>query len=71
MLDLFPMEYYRDKRLRRFEIAYVAEAHYGDELRFYCETDDSLTYRVRITRSNASLPEEVETCRCMLRFTDR
>lgn len=71
VLDLFPMEYYRDKRLLRFEIAYVAEAHYGDELRFYCETDDSLTYRVRITRSNAELPEEVETCRCMLRFIDR
>lgn len=71
VLDLFPLEFYRDKRLLRFEIAYVAEAHYGDELRFYCETDDDLTYRVRITRSNASLPEEVETCRCMLRFTDR
>ena len=71
VLDLFPMEYYRDKRLRRFEIAYVAEAHYGDELRFYCETDDDLTYRVRITRSNAEVAEEIETCRCMLRFTDR
>ena len=71
VLDLFPLEFYRDKRVLRFEIAYVAEAHYGDELRFYCETDDDLTYRVRITRSNAEVAEEIETCRCMLRFTDR
>jgi len=71
VLDLFPLSLYSEKRLLRFEIAYVAEAHYGDELRFYSETDDNLIYKVRITRSNADNPDEVETCRCMLRFTEK
>ncbi len=71
VLDLFPLSLYQEKQLKRFEIAYVAEAHYGDELRFYCESDDRLEYRVRITRRSADSEEETETCRCMLRFADR
>lgn len=71
VLDLFPLSLYKELRLARFDIAYVAEAHYGDELRFYSETDDNRVYRVRITRSNPESVEEVETCRCMLCFTDK
>lgn len=35
ILDLFPISFYKEKRIRRFEIAYVAEGYYGDELSFY------------------------------------
>lgn len=34
ILDLFPIEMYKTKRIRRFEMAYVAESYYGDELSF-------------------------------------
>lgn len=34
ILDLFPLEMYKTKRIRRFEMAYVAESYYGDELSF-------------------------------------
>lgn len=33
-LNLFPLEMFREKSLRRFEVAYVAESYYGDTLCF-------------------------------------
>ena len=39
ILDLFPLEQYRQKRIRRFEMAYVAESYYDDQLDFYLETE--------------------------------
>jgi acyl-ACP thioesterase len=41
VLDLFPVELYRTKHLRRFEIAYVAESCYGDRLDFILSEDKS------------------------------
>lgn len=35
ILDLFPLELYRKKRIRRFEMAYVAESYFGDTLSFF------------------------------------
>ena len=35
ILDLFPMEWFRQKTVKRFEVAYVAESYYGDTLSFY------------------------------------
>ncbi len=37
VLDLWPIDWYRSHAIRRFEIAYVAEAHAGDSLSFYRE----------------------------------
>ena len=37
ILDLFPMETFKDKQIKRFEMAYVAESYYGDTLLFYKE----------------------------------
>ena len=34
ILDLFPIDLYKSKRIQRFEMAYVAESYYGDELFF-------------------------------------
>ena len=37
ILDLFPLEMFREKQLRRFEIAYMAESYYGDTLGLFME----------------------------------
>lgn len=37
ILDLFDLDYYRTHFLQRFEVAYVAESHQGDQLNFYLE----------------------------------
>jgi acyl-ACP thioesterase len=68
VLDLFPLEWYASHRLHRFEIAYVAEAHAGDTLRFYRETADGLTFVVRIARKGDDRQEEVEICRSLVKF---
>jgi acyl-ACP thioesterase len=65
VLDLFPIVWYKEHPLKRFDIAYVAEAHQGDRLHFYQEqdADDALAFKIRITKSTAEGGEEVETCR--------
>ena len=68
MLDLWPVEWYRDHRLKRFEIAYVAEAHGGDRLSFYREampaTDSGAQeFCVRIVRTDGT-----ECCRSKVKF---
>ena len=70
VLDLFPLEWYREHPLKRFDIAYVAEAHQGDRLNFYQEqdADDGLSYKIRITKTVADGGGEVETCRSKVKF---
>ena len=68
VLDLWNLEWYREHRIQRFEIAYVAEAHEGDQLSFYMEKEEdndasSLTYNVRIVRT-----DDVECCRSKVKF---
>ena len=65
-LDLFPVEWYATHRLRRFDIAYVAESHAGDRLNFYQETTDELTFNIRITKGCEG--NETEVVRCSLKF---
>ncbi len=50
VLDLWPLDWYRQWYLKRFEIAYVAEAHQGDRLSFFREQTGEYEYCVRITR---------------------
>ena len=54
VLDLWPLDWYRDHQIRRFEIAYVAEAHGGDQLSFYREQTGDNEYCVRIVRSDGT-----------------
>lgn len=63
ILDLFPIEFYKAMRIRRFEIAYVAESYYGDELKFYKEEADSGEYNIEVKKNN----EEV-VCRSKVFF---
>lgn len=63
ILDLFPMDMFREKQIKRFEMAYVAESYYGDKLSFYREQVGGDEYDIEV-RKNAG---EV-VCRSKLRF---
>ena len=63
VLDLWPADWYREHRIRRFEIAYVAEAHAGDKLSFYSEPTAGDAYCIRIVRSDGT-----ECCRSKVTF---
>jgi acyl-ACP thioesterase len=39
ILDLLPLEKHREERLKRFEIAYITESYFGDQLDIYMDED--------------------------------
>jgi medium-chain acyl-[acyl-carrier-protein] hydrolase len=58
VLDLFPMDLYQKKRIRRYEIAYVAESYYGDKLDFYLSKDKTSeleTYDIEIKKNGTDV----------------
>ena len=63
VLDLWPLDWYREHAVKRFEIAYVAEAHAGDQLSFYRETVGDNEFCVRIVRNDGT-----ECCRSKVVF---
>lgn len=71
VLDLFPVSWYSEYHLRRFEIAYVAESHGGDKLSFYVEQTGEEEYCVRIAKSEENSENDVEVCRCKLCFVKK
>ena len=64
VLDLWPLEWYREHGLRRFEIAYVAEAHQGDRLSLYREQAAGNEFCVRICKD-----DDTEVCRSKVVFS--
>lgn len=52
ILDLFSLDVFQEKSLKRFEIAYVAESYYGDTLNFYVEEKNVNEYDVEVKRNN-------------------
>jgi acyl-ACP thioesterase len=66
VLDLWPLDWYRTHRVRRIEIAYVAEAHGGDQLSFYSEETAPNAYSIRIARTDGT-----EVARSHVVFIDR
>ena len=70
VLDIFPTDIFRQKRVKRFDIAYVAESHAGDTLRFYKEFGaDENEVLVRISKITDEC--ETECVRSMVTFVDR
>lgn len=63
ILDLFPLEMFSQHRIRRFEIAYVAESYYGDQLSFYLDDPGNGTYTVEVKKNG-----EETVCRSKLTF---
>ena len=69
ILNLRNSDWYAAHPLRRFDIAYVSEAHLGDELCLFVETvAEGREYAVRVTRRSATDEEPVEACRCLIVF---
>ncbi|MBR6979451.1 MAG: acyl-[Prevotella sp.] len=68
ILNLFSLDWYASHQLHRLEIAYVAEAHYGDSVKLYRhDTDDGLTTSVRMVKDDQD-GQEVEICRALVKF---
>ena len=71
ILDLFTLSHFEKYHLRRLDIAYVAESHYGDTLRLYRQDEAGETL-VRITKVAADPDaEEQEVLRCSLVWQPR
>ena len=68
VLNLFSLDHHRLHPLRRLDIAYGAESHYGDTLTFSRACDDGGASLVRITKSDADGSASEEACRCRLIF---
>lgn len=68
VLDLFNINMYKEFRLKRFDIAYVAESYCGDKLNFYREAVGDGEYCIRITRKRENETNEVEVCRSKVKF---
>ena len=68
VLDLWDIDWYRSHRVRRFDIAYVAECHQGDSLRFYREQTGENEYCVRICKSVPDSESEEEVVRSKILF---
>lgn len=64
ILDLFPIELLREKRIRRFEMAYVAESYYGDTLIFKKERTGENEYNIATGKDSGE-----EVCRAKVIFT--
>lgn len=69
ILDLFSVDYYRNHRIQRFEVAYVAETRQGDKLRIYREqAQGEETYDFKLTKLAPGSDEEVEVVRSKVKF---
>ena len=68
MLDLWDMDWYRQHQIKRFEIAYVAEAHAGDRLCFYREQTGDNEFCIQIVKTEPNSDESIEVCRSKVTF---
>ena len=55
ILDLFPMEMFRERSVRRFEMAYVAESYYGDRLTFCRGQKSGNEYDIEVKKNGTEV----------------
>jgi len=65
VMDLYSLDYLREHRLKRFEIAYVTESYCGETLSLYRESEAEGCDCVEIRHADGSA-----VCRCKLVFGD-
>ena len=66
ILDLFPLDLFKEKRVRRFEIAYMAESYFGEQLFFFVDKEaDSDNYDVEVRKESGEA-----VCRSKVMFTE-
>ena len=63
ILDLFPLDLYKQQHIRRFEMAYVAESYYGDTLSLYHDDEGEGMHQVEIRKNGSET-----VCRSKLVF---
>lgn len=68
ILDLWDIDWYRSHSLKRLEIAYIAEAHYGDTLSFFCDEERDGVFSVRVMKETDGVDGAKEVCRCRAEF---
>lgn len=68
ILDLWDVEWFRHHRVKRFEIAYVAESHGGDTLHIMREQTATDEYCVRVMKQEPESDEKIEVCRSKVKF---
>ena len=66
ILDLFPIKLYKEQRIRRFEMAYVAESYYGDVLTFYIDDIGDGIYNIEVKKNGTEV-----VCRSKVIFTEK
>lgn len=67
--NLFSVDFYKEHRLRRIEMAYIAECYFGDELSFYLKDNGGGVYEVEVRRISSQNAETSEVVtRCLLKF---
>ena len=66
ILDLFPIELYKTKRIRRFEMAYVAESYYDDELTLYKDELGDGAFDIEVKKNGSEV-----VCRSKVIFTEK
>lgn len=71
ILDLFDLDYYKQHFLQRFEIAYVAESHQGDQLNFYMEEVGENEFCIKIAKSRENEAENIEVVRSKVKFVKK
>lgn len=54
ILDLFPKQWFAEKKVARFEMAYVAESYYGDTLSFFRDEVDEGIYDIEVRKNVGS-----------------
>ena len=67
-IDLWDIPWYCEHRIKRFDIAYVAETHQGDKLNFYREQTREQTYCIRLVKTDQHTQQDTEVCRCKIQF---
>ncbi len=55
VLDLFPLDMYKEHRIKRFEVAYVAESYYGDKLSFYKQKISDSEYNIEVKKNGGEV----------------
>lgn len=60
--DLFPLDHYRQQRLRRMELQYMKESYYGQYLQFFMRQEDENTYDVEVCRTDTHTTDKGEVC---------
>lgn len=69
ILDIFPLEWYKQHSIQKFDIAYIVESHYGETLNFYTDKEiEPINKEVAIQITKSSLEGETEVCRCKIIF---